>query len=98
MATDKTPAHKRISRAENSSTHWKMKAIERREKSEILKEQLETASKNIQLKNAELDEANKRCANLEKQLGELAGQLNLANQATTKLQAEMNALKKKPSR
>ena len=37
MATDKTPTHKRISRAENSSTQWKMKAIERREAAERLK-------------------------------------------------------------
>ena len=98
MATDKTPVHKRISRAENSSTEWKMKAIERREAAEALKEQLETASENIQIKNAELDEANNRCANQEKQLNEFAGQLKLANQTITKLQAEINALKKKPSR
>ena len=98
MATDKTPAHKRISRAENSVAHWKMKAIERREAAETLKEQLATASENVQIKNAELDEANKHCANLEKQLSELAGQLKLANQAIAKLQAEMNESKKNLSR
>jgi len=98
MATDKTPAHKRISRAENSASEWKMKAIERREAAEALKEQLATASENIRTKNAELEEANKRCAHQEKQLRELAGQLELANQAITKQQAEMNAFKKKSSR
>jgi chromosome segregation ATPase len=98
MATDKTPAHKRISRAENSVAQWKMKAIERREAAEALKEQLATALENVRIKNAELDEANKRCANLEKQLSELAEQLKLANQAITKLQAEMNEFKKKLSR
>jgi chromosome segregation ATPase len=98
MATDKTPVHKRISRAENSASHWKMKAIERREAAETLKEQLAIASENVQIKNAELDEANKRCANLEKQVSELAEQLKLADPAITKLQAEMNASKKKPSR
>jgi chromosome segregation ATPase len=98
MATDKTPIHKRISRAEDSAAEWKMKAIERREAAEALKEQLARALENVQIKNAELDEANKRCANQEKQLNELAEQLKLANQAITKLQAEMNALKKKPSR
>lgn len=61
MATDKTPAHQRISRAENSATEWKMKAIERREAAEALKGQLATASKNVKIKDAELDEANKRC-------------------------------------
>lgn len=98
MATDKTPEYKRISRAENSAAEWKMKAIERREATEALKEQLETAVKNVQIKNAGLDEANKRCANLEKQLGELAGQLKLANQTITKLQVEMDTFKKKLSR
>ena len=98
MATDKTPAHKRISRAENSSTHWKMKAIERREATETLKEQFSAMSQNVQIKNAELDEANKRCTNLEKQVRELTERLMLADQATTKLQAEMSALKKKLSR
>lgn len=98
MATDKTPAHKRISRAENSAAEWKMKAIERRETAEALKEQLATASENVQIKSAELDEANKRCASQEKQLNELAGQLQLANQAITKLKAEMDVFKKKLSR
>jgi chromosome segregation ATPase len=98
MATDKTPAHKRISRAENSAAEWKMKAIERREAAEALKEQLATASENIRTKNAELEETNKRCAYQEKQLSELTGQLELANQAINKLQSEMSALKKKLSR
>jgi uncharacterized coiled-coil protein SlyX len=98
MATDKTPAHMRISRAENSAAEWKMKAIERREAAEALKEQLATASENVRIKNVELDEANKRCAIQEKQLSELTGQLKLANQAITKLQAEMNAFQKKLSR
>jgi chromosome segregation ATPase len=98
MATDKTPAHKRISRAENSATEWKMKAIERREAAEALKEQLETALENVRIKNAELDEANKRFVNQENQINELAGQLKFANHAIIKLQAAMDALKKKPSR
>ena len=98
MATDKTPTHMRISRAENSSMQWKMKAIERREAAEALQGQLTTASENAKIKNAELDEANKRCTNLEKQVGKLIEQLRLANQATTTLQAEMGALKKKLSR
>jgi len=97
MATEKTPAHQRISRAENSAAQWKMKAIERREAAEALKEQLAIASENVQIKNAELNQANKRCANQEKQLNELAGQLKLANQAITNQQAEMNILKKRLS-
>lgn len=98
MATDKTPAHKRISRAENSAIEWKMKAIERREANEALKEQLATASDNVRIKNEELEEANKRCVNQEKQLSELSEQLKHANQAIINLQAEMDAFKKKLSR
>jgi len=98
MATEKTPAYKRISRAEDSAAQWKMKAIERREAAEALQGQLATASENAKIKNAELDEANKRCTNLEKQTKELIEQLRLANQASTTLQAEINAFKKKLSR
>ena len=98
MATDKTPTHKRISSAENSSMQWKMKAIERREAAERLKEQLETEAKNVQSKNAELDAANKRCADLEKQLIKLAEQLKFAGQAISKQQVELNTFKKKQFR
>jgi len=41
MVTDKTPAHKRIARAEKGREEWKMKAIERREEAEKLKLDLE---------------------------------------------------------
>jgi predicted nucleic acid-binding Zn-ribbon protein len=40
MATKKTPAHKRISRAETGREEWKLKAIERREEIEKLKKDL----------------------------------------------------------
>jgi predicted nucleic acid-binding Zn-ribbon protein len=98
MATEKTPPHKRISRAENSAAQWKIKAIERREAAEALQAQLATASENAKIKNAELDEANKRCANLEKHANGLTEQLRSANQAIATLQAEMNTLKKRLSR
>lgn len=97
MATDKTPIHQRIARAENSATEWKMKAIERREAAEALKQQLVTASKNVQLKTAELEKTNKCCAAQAKEIGALAKQLELANGQIIKLQAEMSTFKKKPS-
>jgi hypothetical protein len=40
MATDKTPDHKRIKRAEEGRDEWKMKAIARREENEKLKLEL----------------------------------------------------------
>jgi septal ring factor EnvC (AmiA/AmiB activator) len=42
MATDKTPAHKRIRRAEEGRNQWKNKAQLRREENEKLKRDLET--------------------------------------------------------
>lgn len=96
MATDKTPVHQRIARAENSATEWKMKAIERREAAEALKQQLVTASKNIQLKGAELEETNSLCAKQAKQIDALTKELELTNQQVIKIQAEMSTLKKKP--
>lgn len=94
MATEKTPPRKRISRAENSAAKWKMKAIERREAAEALQGQLATAVENAKIKNAELNDANKRCICLEKQVKGLTEQLKLANQATNALQADENELKK----
>ena len=42
MATDKTPKHKRIKRAETGRDDWKQKATQRREENEKLKYQLES--------------------------------------------------------
>lgn len=75
MATNKTPDHKRIKRAEEGRDEWKMKAIERREEVEKLKLELTTntthltalCEQNKNLKN-ELEEANKKIAKLEKSM------------------------------
>lgn len=50
MATDKTPKHKRIKRAETGRDDWKQKATTRREENERLKHEL--ASKNVVLLKA----------------------------------------------
>lgn len=42
MATDKTPIHKRIRRAEQGRDQWKNKAQLRREENEKLKREVET--------------------------------------------------------
>jgi predicted RNase H-like nuclease (RuvC/YqgF family) len=94
MATGKTPAHKRISRAENSAAEWKMKAIERREIAEALRAQLETAS----AKSEALEKSMEHCTSLEKQVKELTAKLEHANQTITALQADMNEFKKKAYR
>jgi archaellum component FlaC len=75
MATDKTPDHKRIKRAEEGRDEWKMKALSRREENEKLKIELNEKTtrltticdQNNDLKK-ELEEAKKRVAKLEKEI------------------------------
>lgn len=74
MATEKTPDHKRIKRAEEGRDQWKIKALSRREENEKLKSELGEITKrrdclcdqNSKLKE-ELDAASKRIAKLEKE-------------------------------
>ena len=42
MATDRTPKHKRIKRAETGRDEWKLKAIQRREENEKLNYELKS--------------------------------------------------------
>jgi len=78
MATDKTPDHKRIKRAEEGREEWKMKALTRRQEIEKLKLELNNKTErsdslceqNNNLKK-ELNEADKRIAKLEKEIEDL---------------------------
>lgn len=59
MASEKTPAHKRISRAEKSRDDWKNKAQLRREENEKLKRDLESKviqSDELKIENQSLKE------------------------------------------
>ena len=47
MATEKTPAHKRIRRAEQGRDEWKIKAQLRREEKEKLKRELQSKEAHI---------------------------------------------------
>ena len=74
MATEKTPTHKRIKRAEEGRDDWKTKALARREENEKLKselndktERLESLSDHNSRLKKELAEASKRIAKLEKE-------------------------------
>jgi len=98
MATEKTPAHKRISRAESSATQWKVKAIERREENEALREQLKTTQENAKVKSVELDEADKCQMSLKKHIAALTEQLEKVNRTNSRLQTEVDELKKKSFR
>jgi hypothetical protein len=69
MVTNKTPPHKRIARAEKSSTEWKTKAIARREEAEKLKLDLE-------LKDTRLYHVNEQLKLLKEQLAAAEHKIN----------------------
>ncbi len=97
MATDRTPPHKRIHRAENSATAWKQKATERREENERLQERLESLEKKFSQFHILLAEANGKANALEKQVESLSKDLEEANRTIVKQQEEIAELKKKSS-
>jgi len=78
MATDKTPKHKRIKRAETGRDDWKQKATLRREENEKLKHELEskqvvllkTINENNELEN-KLIAANKKISEQDKPIENL---------------------------
>lgn len=80
MATDKTPDHKRIKRAEEGRNEWKMKALSRREENEKLK--------------TELDDDKKRLATFYEQNKELKIELSEAKKNIIKLEKELEHIKK----
>jgi predicted nucleic acid-binding Zn-ribbon protein len=98
MATEKTPAHKRAARAEQSSTDWKMKAIERREEIESLKGQLVKANETIKCQAVALSESTNQYANLQKQIDILTKKLEDSCLRTAAVQLELAEFKKKPFR
>lgn len=97
MATEKTPPHKRIERAEKSAVEWKMKAIERREEAEQLKRQLDHANERLETHNKELNELKTGYINTQKQLQDLTNKLESANQTINEKQLEIHEIKKKAS-
>jgi len=68
MATNKTPPHKRISRAESGRDSWKMKAIERREQTEKLASALEETKKLLLETQDELRSARAKIVLLENEV------------------------------
>jgi uncharacterized coiled-coil DUF342 family protein len=84
MASDKTPAHKRISRAEKGRDEWKMKATERREEIEKLKEE-------IQGRDRQLIALSQKC-------NELKEKTDAYNKTIKEQHRIIDSLKKKPIR
>jgi len=83
MATDKTPAYKRVKRAEAGREEWKLKALLRREENEKLA---------IEVKSKE-----NRLTDLYDQNISFKEKLAEANKKIDKLEKEIEILKKKPS-
>lgn len=91
MATDKTPPHKRIERAEKSAIKWKMKSNERREEVE----RLNLIMKGLRARISKNDETKKTIAHQDKQLELLRRDLQQAQLTITKQQSVIEELKKK---
>jgi archaellum component FlaC len=81
MATEKTPPHKRIKRAEEGRDDWRVKAFQRREEIEKIKIQLKTREKHIDALNGLLND--------------FKNELNNAKKIIKELEQELSNLKKK---
>jgi hypothetical protein len=82
MATEKTPAYRRIQRAEEGRDDWKVKAIERREDNEKLKEEVKEKLLKIKRLSLAIDNLN--------------NSLKQSNNKILELEKEIASLKKKP--
>lgn len=88
MAKDCIPLKKR---KETSSANWKMKAIERREENELLKERLESLEDKVNKFEGHLSQA------IDKSIvDDLKRQLEIANKIIAHQQEEILDFKKKP--
>ena len=84
MATEKTPAHKRIRRAEQGREQWKIKAQLRREENEKLK-------RDLQFKTAQISE-------LMNENNSFQNQLDLSQEKIKEQEKLIENLKKKLSK
>lgn len=90
MTKDRIPPSKRIDREETSSSDWKMKAIQRREENELLKERLENLEGKVNKFEGRLTQA------IDKSIADdLRRQLEIANKIIAHQQEEILELKKK---
>ena len=80
MTTKRTPAHKRVFRAEKGRNEWKLKAVERREESERWKA-------TAQRKSGQIEELKDQKIDLERKL-------EIERQATQRLKKELEEQKK----
>jgi len=77
MATEKTPPHKRIVRAEEGREGWKAKALERREEVQRLTLELARKDERISTLSTELKEQKKQFTSLENKLSKTLAEADL---------------------
>ena len=91
MATGDTPLHKQLARADESASEWKMKAVQRREENELLKERLEYMEGRLNRLEGLMNQANDKTV-----VEDLRKQLEIASKIIAHQQEEILSLKKKP--
>lgn len=91
MIKDNIPPNKHY-REEKNSSSWKMKAIQRREENELLKERLE----NLEAKVCRLDSFLHQKNDKNMVVDELKRQLEIANNIIADQQKQILEFKKKP--
>lgn len=92
MVKDNIPLNTHANREETSSSEWKMKAIQRREENERLKERLE----NLEAKVNRLDGFLHQTNDKNMVFDEIKRQLEIANNIIADQQKQILELKKKP--
>jgi hypothetical protein len=90
MTEDSTPGSKRSDRKETSSSAWKMKAIQRREENELLKERLGNLDDKVNKFEGLLKQAVDKSI-----VDDLNRQLEIANKIIAHQQEEILKFKKK---
>lgn len=90
MTREHTPPSKRANQEASSSSEWKMKAIERREENELLKDRLQNLEGKVNRLEGALKHANDNAVD------DLKRQLEIANKIIAHQQEEILELKKKP--
>ena len=76
MATNKTPTHKRIKRAESGRDDWKVKALERRDENQRLKSILKSREDHLSELSALSNEQRVKLNEAEKKIAKLEGEID----------------------
>jgi hypothetical protein len=90
MTKDRSSPSKRTDQEETNSSEWKMKAIQRREENELLKERLENLESKVNKLEGSVNRASDKSI-----VDDLKRQLEIANKIIAHQQEEILEFKKK---